>query len=61
MLFVVDQNPMANIYNMRTSLACAARAGGHKVSARGVHLATGLTLINKKGDNISKYFCLMSQ
>ena len=36
-------------------LRCAA--GGHFVSARGSLRAPGVTLVDYKGDNISKYFC----
>ena len=37
-------------------LRCAA--GGHFVSARGSLPSPGVTLVNYKGDSISKYVCL---
>ena len=40
----------------RASLACAARLAD-TVSARGALWAPGVTLINYKGNNISKYAC----
>ena len=40
---------------LRACLRCAA--GGHFVSARGSLRSPGVTLVNYKGDNISKYVC----
>ena len=40
----------------RASLACAA-AGGHFVSAGGSLRSPGVTLVNYKGVNTSKYVC----
>ena len=40
---------------LRACLRCAA--GGHFVSAGGSLRSPGVTLVNYKGDNISKYVC----
>ena len=40
---------------LRACLCCAA--GGHFVSARGSLRSPRVTLVNYKGDNISKYVC----
>ena len=40
---------------LRACLRCAA--GGHLVSAGGSLRSPGVTLVNYKGDNISKYVC----
>ena len=40
---------------MFASLCCAA--GGHFVSAGGSLRSPGVTLVNYKGDSISKYVC----
>ena len=40
---------------LRACLRCAA--GGHFVSAGGSLRSPGITLVNYKGDNISKYVC----
>ena len=42
-------------YKRRACLRCAA--GGHFVSAGGCLRSPGVTLVNYKGDNISKYVC----
>ena len=43
-------------YQLQARFACLrCGAGGHKVSARRSLRAPGVTLINYKGDNISKY------
>ena len=47
------------IYDKQASFACLrCAAGRHFVSAGGALWAPGVTLINYKGDNISKYICL---
>ena len=43
---------------MDVRVTIRADAGGQFVSARGALWAPGVTVINYKGDNISKYVCL---
>ena len=45
------------IDNKRASRLLALAAGGHFVSAGGSLQSPGVTLVNYKGDNISKYVC----
>ena len=47
------RSPQTIIFGPRATLRCAA--GGHFVSAGGALLVPGVTLINYKGNNISKY------
>ena len=47
--------PINRTSALRACLRCAA--GGHFVSAGGSLRSPGVTLVNYKGDNISKYVC----
>ena len=46
---------LCNTSALRACLRCTA--GGHFVSAGGSLRSPGVTLVNYKGDNISKYVC----
>ena len=57
LLLTLFETPHALLYTsaLRACLRCAA--GGHFVSAGGSLRSPGVTLVNYKGDNISKYVC----